>query len=120
MEHFDETKDFGTRKTGMKVPDNYFSDFSTKMEFLINAEEKVEADSAPKISIWNKVKPWMYLAAMFVSFVVVFKVFLVNENNVANNTANASLTEKQNMFEQALIAPVNDYDVYEYLFAESE
>lgn len=113
-----EILDFGTRKTGMQVPDGYFADFNSRMEGLIDALP-VEEKFAPKVSLWTKVKPWMYMAAMFVSFVVVFRV-LIGPVTTAERMASAKQAEEQALIEDALFASVSDYDVYEYLYAGAE
>ncbi|MEG1586511.1 MAG: hypothetical protein RR346_06515 [Bacteroidales bacterium] len=113
-----EIMDFGTRKTGMKVPDGYFPDFNDRMNLLIDQLPQEEV-LAPKVSLWTKVKPWMYLAAMFVSFVVVFRV-LIGPVSDAERTAQAKQAEEQALVEDAFYASVSDYDVYEYLYAGAE
>jgi hypothetical protein len=60
------------------------------------------------------------MAAMFASFAVVFKVFLNNENTNTQTVASNIQPEEQSMVEDALIAPINDYDMFMYLYAESE
>ncbi|NLX67735.1 MAG: hypothetical protein GXZ19_13405, partial [Bacteroidales bacterium] len=46
-----------------KVPDNYFAQFN---EEIMNRLPEKEIVVPEPVSIWDKVKPWVYLAAMFV------------------------------------------------------
>lgn len=111
-----EIKFFGEKETGMKVPDGYFADFSNRMETLI---DEVSHEEAPKVSLWTTVKPWIYLAAMFVSFVVVFKVFIGPES-AEERSMLAAQAEEQALVEETIYASVSDYDVYEYMYADAE
>lgn len=104
---------------GFKVPDHYFEDFSRKMELLIDQKVASEKEPAPKISLWGRVKPWMYMAAMMASFVVLFRMVI---NPVANQEKAeiAQRAEEQTLMEDALYASISDYDLYQYLYPESE
>lgn len=118
MREEQEIKDFGTKDTGMRVPDGYFADFAGRMDALIDAlPEQPATVEAPKVSLWMKVKPWMYLAAMFVSFVVVFRVF-IGPVSTSERIASANQAEEQALVEDAIYASVSDYDLYEYMYAE--
>lgn len=111
-----EIKFFGTEGTGMRVPEGYFADFSKRMEALI---DEMPQEEAPKVSLWMKVKPWMYMAAMFVSFVVVFRV-MIGPVSTAERNSFAAQAEEQALVEDAIYASVSDYDVYEYMYAGAE
>lgn len=63
---------FGTRG-GMKVPDGYFESFYKEM-----AEKLPEYPEAPRqapLSRWQRVKPYVYLAAMFAGIWMMMQVF---------------------------------------------
>lgn len=51
-----------------KVPEGYFEDFERKlMERLpeqLEHEEAAEADDNHTVTLWQRVKPWFYMAAM--------------------------------------------------------
>ena len=117
------TKDFGTRQTGMKVPEGYFADFASRMDMLIDAEEeqagKAEETLAPKVSLWTMVKPWVYMAAMFASFAVMFRVLMVNEE-ASEEQLLAAQTEEQAIVDDMIYGAVSDYDLFEYMYASAE
>ncbi|MGL4293558.1 MAG: hypothetical protein ACRCSQ_08280 [Bacteroidales bacterium] len=118
MKQEKEIKDFGVKQPGMSVPYGYFADFSSRMNELID-EECSTGKETIQVSFWQKVKPWMYLAAMFVSFVVVFRV-LIGPVSDSERMAALQQTEEQALVEDALFASLSDYDVYEYLYAGAE
>ncbi len=59
-------------KTGYTVPDNYFDSVRSKiMENLPEYQEK----KPEKLSMWNKVQPYIYMAAMFAGIWCMMKMF---------------------------------------------
>lgn len=129
----DEIKDFGTRKTGFTVPDGYFADFDKRINALIDADSESvseshltqhttvniesEGESTPKVSLYSQVKPWLYMAATFISFVVFFKIFFAPDRS---NSMMAEYQEDTTAVEDVIYSSVNDYDIFEYLYAENE
>ena len=64
------------RNDGMTVPDGYFDDFAAKM--MASLPEKDWEKPAPKVmprSFWQKVRPYVYLAAMFMGVWCMMKMF---------------------------------------------
>ena len=60
------------RKTGYTVPDNYFDSVRSKiMENLPEYQEKKPGN----ISLWRKVQPYIYMAAMFAGIWCMMKMF---------------------------------------------
>ncbi len=112
-----DIKDFGTHDTGMKVPEGYFEDFNKRMEALIDEQEAPV--SAPKISMWARVKPWMYMAATFTAFVLMFRV-MINPTATEDRNAQLAAAEEQTAYEDVLYASLSDYDLYEYLYPDSD
>ncbi len=60
------------RKTGYTVPDNYFDSVRSKiMDNLPEYKEK----KPEKLSMWRKVQPYIYMAAMFAGIWCMMKMF---------------------------------------------
>ncbi|MEG1617840.1 MAG: hypothetical protein RR202_13610 [Bacteroidales bacterium] len=122
MDKNNEIKDFGTRETGFKVPQGYFEEFEKRMDSLIDEaqkEDRTQEHLAPVVSFSARVKPWMYMAAMMISFVVLFRIFIAPEARDERAVLQAR-SEEQIVLEDALYASVSDYDLYEYLYPEGE
>ena len=123
-EDINEIKDFGTRDTGMNVPDNYFEDFTTKMNALIDEEEvnapiiKIE-EKNDKNSIFVKLKPFVYMAAMYIALFVFFKAFIKETPSDLSLSNAESYTETQTLIEDAMYASISDYDLMEYLYVNA-
>lgn len=73
------------RNDGMKVPEGYFDDFARRMEASLPRQEwelsaSAQGDDAakPRVlprSIWQKIRPYVYLAAMFMGVWCMMKTF---------------------------------------------
>lgn len=59
-------------KTGFTVPDNYFD--SVRSKILENLPEYQEK-KPEKLSMWRKVQPYVYMAAMFAGIWCMMKMF---------------------------------------------
>lgn len=63
-------------KDGMKVPDGYFADFAARMADSLPVQEWEKPQ--PKVmhrSVWQKVRPYIYMAAMFMGVWCMMKMF---------------------------------------------
>ena len=70
---------FGT-DNHFTVPEDYFKNLVPNiMEQLPEVEEK----QAPPVRLWDKVKPWMYMAAMFCGLLFTIKA-VVNEGDTSS------------------------------------
>lgn len=75
-----------------KLPDNYFARFNDEIMNRLPEKEMVVPAS---VSLWDKVKPWVYLAAMFVGFYITIQ-FLTKDHK------NLNLSDSQVATQQAL------------------
>ena len=69
-----------------RVPDGYFEDFTE--DFMCHLPKKT-ASEAKVISFYDRIKPWLFLAAMFVGIIVLFKVF--NKTSDISREANSGI-----------------------------
>ena len=61
------------RSGGWKVPENYFENFSEQMKKQLPPYP--EAPRKPDMTVWQKLKPYMGLAAMFLGIWMMMQVF---------------------------------------------
>ncbi len=73
MRHEDILKEKCGQEPGFRVPDGYFEDLNARIMDSLPAYP--EAPRAVPLSFWQKIKPYMYLAAMFAGIWVMMKVF---------------------------------------------
>ena len=55
-----------------RVPYNYFEDFTA--DFMRRLPEKTVHETKI-ISFYDRIKPWLYMAAMFVGIIVLFNIY---------------------------------------------
>ncbi|MBD5252590.1 MAG: hypothetical protein HDR97_00825 [Bacteroides sp.] len=68
------------RNDGIKVPEGYFDDFARRMEAALPQQpwEQEIASGTPHVvprSFWQKIRPYVYLAAMFMGVWCMMKTF---------------------------------------------
>jgi hypothetical protein len=107
------------RKVGtqnpFRVPENYFEDF--RLELMNKLPEKESIPSWPELTVWQRVKPWLYMAAMFVGIMLSVRIFVdkpQDEEFPITQVEAEMLPEEEweNMIRRTL---VDDYAIYEYL-----
>lgn len=64
-------------KVPFSVPENYFSQLNDTI--MASLPEK-QAPVIEPISIWDKAKPWAYMAAMFLGLFFTVRVLVINTN----------------------------------------
>ena len=62
------------KEPGFKVPENYFADFSKNLTESL-PEVKITKTSAAKPTMWMRLRPYVYMAAMFAGIWCMFHVF---------------------------------------------
>ena len=73
MKQEDSIKDKYGKESGMKVPDGYFSELESRI--LTSLPPYQAKPIVPAMTTWQRVKPYVYLAAMFCGIWLMMKVF---------------------------------------------
>ena len=96
---------------GFKVPENFFNDFNAK---LIDSLPEVKITEEEKPTMWVKVRPFIYMAAMFAGVWLMMNIFSLGkssatgEQRAANISAGVSVEKNAEDFIDYTGA--NDYD----------
>lgn len=90
------------KKTPFKVPENYFLKFN---EEIMNKLPEKEIYIPRTVTMWDKVKPWVYMAAMFAAFYVTLQ-FLTKDNTLNDVTNSNKIAETQQ--QTAIKTPATD------------
>ena len=77
---------FGNRNP-FRVPDGYFEGFAD--DLMNRLPDKTDSETKV-ISFYNRVKPWLYLAAMFAGIMVLFNIY--NKSFMSDNVGKDTLT----------------------------
>lgn len=112
------------KHNGMTVPKGYFEDFTTKM--MAKIPEETVCPIVPKRTVWQRLKPYTYMAAMFAGAYLMLNVF--NIASGLKNNAIKGTEQMQNLLVDVVNANtltylddyicVSDCDVYDELFNE--
>ena len=117
MKHEDSTilKKYG-KDPGFKVPENYFEDFNKRMVDMLPDVEITPVDIKP--TMWQRVKPLVYMAAMFAGVWCMMQVFTHFTNTSSLNgvgaVAEKMIDDKSNVDDFIMSGAVSDYDILSY------
>jgi hypothetical protein len=104
------------KNPGFKVPENYFEDFNRRMADMLPDVEITPVDIKP--TMWQRIKPLAYLAAMFAGVWCMMSVFNYFTDTSSLNTVRAVAEklqdDKNNVDEFIMSGSVSDYDIISY------
>lgn len=106
MEAKDNKLENMRKENPFRVPDGYFESFTARMMEQIPDDEPQFEDN--KVTMWDRVRPIFYLAAMFAGLGLFFKaiVFFDNSDKLSNQ-ADSLLVSTQN---STYMADESEYD----------
>lgn len=109
------------KENPFKTPEGYFEHFHQQlMESL--PEPAVAADTPNKISLFTRVKPWLYMAAMFVSMVFVVQGLMYVQDTRFAQSEDISLEEiygeEADHFMSSSL--YNEFALYSYLTSNED
>lgn len=58
-----------------RVPEGYFDDLEARIMAHLPEDASAEEPAVPSVSLWTRLRPIAYLAAMFVSMNLIFRAF---------------------------------------------
>ena len=109
------------RKHGMKVPENYFADFTEKM---VESLPEREFPMPEQPTLWLRVRPWVYMAAMFAGIWLMLKmftgIFSVEKGETPDVEMTASVVEDTSVEDEWIAHYVDDYTAYEIYYTDGD
>ncbi|MBR5843306.1 MAG: hypothetical protein IKY75_01855 [Bacteroidaceae bacterium] len=102
-------------KTGYKVPEGYFENFTARMT------EQLPERQLPKpeiVTTWQKLRPYIYLAAMFAGIWLMLQVFVAPI--VEADKAMTASVENDEDLEEYMLYSMDNYTVFETFYADAE
>ena len=111
------------KEDSFKVPDGYFENLTSEMMNKLPEKEKVVFKEEP-VSTWTRLKPLLYMAAMFVGAALIIRVASSDRKSVADIDVAVTEIETEvisdEMIDMALDrAMLDDYSLYVYLIDAS-
>ncbi|MCC8187677.1 MAG: hypothetical protein LIP08_09275 [Bacteroides sp.] len=109
------------RKVGtenaFKVPEGYFENLTTQVMDCLPEKEK-PAFKQKTVTLWDKVKPWSYMAAMFVGAALIIRVASTDQTPMDDrmvSEAELEMISDEYIHEAVNGSMLDDYSLYMYL-----
>lgn len=101
-------------RSGMTVPEGFFEDFARQMTAKL-PEKQVERTNVLPLSMWQRVRPYVYMAAMFGGIWCMIKMFNLMgitgaDMSIENNPTLASAISNEQFIEE--YTPIESIDEY--------
>ncbi len=113
-------KKIGTENP-FRVPEGYFDGFTSDLMSRLPEKEKTDVRREP--TTWEKVRPWLYMAAMFVGAALIIRVASPGETVLEGQQQQIAADESDIEMEYIRVAIENtmmdDYSLYVYLSDEN-
>jgi hypothetical protein len=120
-QNIDDILKQNARHSGMTVPDGYFADFAAKMEQSLPEKVVVEAPvkRSRSVEIWMRVRPYVYMAAMFCGVWLMMWMFNDMSKHVAAQQEDnmASLVSSDVVYDY-YTSHIDEYDLMEQMYAD--
>ena len=103
------------KKNPFTVPENYFENFTQELMDKLPAKEAVLQTEAP--TLWQRVKPWLYMAAMFCGIMLSVRIFVgkPQQEEFPISQAEAEMLPEEE-WENFMRRSFNDdYETYQFL-----
>ena len=101
---------------GFKVPEGYFDNFAEQMLDKLPEVEITEVDIKP--SMWVRVRPYVYMAAMFAGVWCMMHVFSNFNTSISGeqrvSELSKQLNQDENIDEFIMSGAASDYDIISY------
>lgn len=104
------------KDAGFKIPDNYFDDFQARMMDMLPEVEITEVDDKP--TMWVRLRPYVYMAAMFAGVWCMMNVFSHFNRNISAEQRVSEVASgiymDNNADEFIMSGGASDYDIMSY------
>lgn len=128
MENNDNILERNARHTGMTVPDGYFGDFAAQMEASLPRqpwEDEAAATPAVKVrpNLWMRLRPYVYMAAMFAGVWCMMHIFgRISSNpadlSVGGNEVLTAAVSNDDFMNLYFIDDLDQSDVYDEMYSD--
>ncbi len=109
-------------KSGMTVPDGYFADFSKRMAANLPHQTWEDAPTQRVIhrTTWQKIRPYVYLAAMFMGIWCMLKMFDMmhptSRLDIADNPVLTSAIDNDDFYYNYCVDDCSDEELLDDLY----
>ena len=104
------------RKEPFQVPENYFADLTQQVMDRLPQKECIEPAPAP--TTWQKIKPWLYLAAMFMGIMAGGKLFVGEKPETSQPEIQLTLSDIEQITDESWQMIIEDAMLDETTFVQ--
>ena len=103
------------KKNPFTVPEHYFEDFTQELMDKLPAKETIL--QAEESTLWLRIKPWLYMAAMFCGIMLSVRIFVgePQKDKFPISQAEAEMLPEEDWENFMRRAFNDDYETYQYL-----
>lgn len=119
MKEDTELKNRLGKENPFKVPEGYFENVIPE---IMKQLPEIEEQGQEEVTLWERVKPWVYMAAMFCGLMFGVRVMMMdNSAQTDNNIVSVSMNDTLQNIPDEYIEPIldqammDDYTLYMYL-----
>ena len=114
------------RRDGMTVPPGYFEEFAARMTASLPVRPEAEAPARvlPPRTLWARIRPYAYMAAMFAGIWCMLKMFSIMfpgnvDLSVENNRVLTEALSDDNFVYDYIEADINDGELIDEMWGDS-
>lgn len=113
-----------SRKDGFTTPPGFFEDFAKSMEAKLPPRAELESPRPRKRTLWHTVRPYVYMAAMFMGVWCMLSLFTkftgtTDKFSIEANPELATAVSNETFVEDYVIDDINQYDFYDSMLSDS-
>ncbi len=101
----------------MTVPEGYFADFNARMADALPDRHIAPADATAPRSLWQRVRPYVYMAAMFAGVWCMLKMFVImsgsSSQSLDTNPVMAEAMGNEAFVNEYVIDDMSQWDLYD-------
>jgi len=107
------------KQTGMTVPEGYFQQFAIQMEQQLPEQDFERQPQILPRTLWQKVRPYVYMAAMFAGVWCMMKMFTLMQSSSpsASSELIARAVSNDKYFSEYYDTEIDEIDIYDELYA---
>lgn len=110
------------RRSGMTVPEGFFEDFNRRMAASLPEQEWEKAPKVTKRTRWQAIRPYVYLAAMFMGIWCMMQMFDLMRTpasyELTSNQSLMSAIHNDSFYYDYCTSSAQDGDLYDELYEE--
>lgn len=114
------------RNDGMTVPPGFFEDFAARMSASLpeNAEAEGTAIVIPRRTVWQRIRPYAYMAAMFAGVWCMFKMFSMMSGSgvdlsIENNQVLTEALSDDSFVFDHFMDDINEDEIWDDMYNDS-